>query len=301
MIVAGPDDPIEINLEAFDPDGDALVYVIESPPAHGSIAGTAPNVFYLPSDYRGWDSFTFKVNDGTADSDTARIEVKVEEDASTATPDNSIPGAGPNSGESGADDPIQDEPEVTPPTVTTPAPDEPVLPPVVETPPVPEPAPGVGVDDEAPVGQENSASDIEAPRIIFPTSTLVFDSQSEAGTSVAYNIVAIDSTDGEISPDCSPASGSRFPVGKVNVVCTATDSAGNTALGSFTIEVRLLASEGQQSNPLPFDVPRLPAADLQFAVVPFIIAAAVGIVLAVRMKLARKTKARNSQPQKSPS
>ncbi|MFL6275770.1 MAG: HYR domain-containing protein, partial [Blastocatellia bacterium] len=36
---------------------------------------------------------------------------------------------------------------------------------------------------------------------------------------------------------CSPASGSSFPVGTTTVMCTATDTAGNTASCSFTVKV----------------------------------------------------------------
>src|SRR4030095_3657494 len=36
---------------------------------------------------------------------------------------------------------------------------------------------------------------------------------------------------------CSPASGSIFPVGTTTVTCTATDSSGNTATCSFTVNV----------------------------------------------------------------
>jgi hypothetical protein len=297
MVVADPDETIEITLTAFDPDGDSLVYTIVSPPAHGSIAGTAPNLTYLPSDYRGWDSFTFKVNDGTIDSDTARIEVKVEQDTSTEVPSGNNPDAGPDSGGT-EPTPSQEEPASAPPTVSSPPASEPVSPPVVNAPPVSEPVPSTSVNEETPIIQ-SSGSDTEAPRIVFPASTLVIDSQSEAGTSVAYNIVAIDTVDGEISPECSPSSGSRFPIGKVNVVCTASDSAGNKALGSFTIEVRLIPGEVEKASPFPFDMPQSPVPELQFAVIPFIIAAAVGTVLAVGLKVARRTRAKSSRPQQS--
>ena len=289
VIVANSDDKIEVTLTAFDPDGDTLVYTVESLPAHGSISGTAPNLIYLPSDYRGWDSFTFKVNDGLVDSDTARIEVKVEQATSTEVP---------SSSGTDADDSTAEEPEVTPPKSTIPPTDEPV-PPVVQTPPVAEPIPNEPVDAGTPIGQENSGSDTEAPRIIFPASTLVFDSQSEVGTTVTYNIVAIDAADGEIRPECSPGSGSRFPVGRVNVVCTASDSAGNSALGSFTIEVRLLPGEAEKASPLSLDKLQSAIPELQFAVMPFIIATVVGIALAIGLKVAKKNRTKSSRPQQS--
>ena len=40
-----------------------------------------------------------------------------------------------------------------------------------------------------------------------------------------------------VTVNCSPASGSTFPVGSNTVSCTATDSHGNTATGSFKVNV----------------------------------------------------------------
>ena len=42
------------------------------------------------------------------------------------------------------------------------------------------------------------------------------------------------------SASCTPASGSRFPVGTTTVACTATDRSGNQATGSFTVTVNLI-------------------------------------------------------------
>jgi Ca2+-binding RTX toxin-like protein len=43
--------------------------------------------------------------------------------------------------------------------------------------------------------------------------------------------------DGNVPVDCSPASGSTFPIGETTVNCSATDNAGNTANGSFKVTV----------------------------------------------------------------
>ncbi|PYQ87457.1 MAG: adhesin, partial [Acidobacteria bacterium] len=67
-----------ITLTASDVDGDALTYSIVSGPTHGALSGTAPNVTYTPAaNYNGPDSFTFKANDGTADSAAATISITV--------------------------------------------------------------------------------------------------------------------------------------------------------------------------------------------------------------------------------
>ena len=58
-----------IVLVGTDAEGSPLTYTIVTPPAHGVLIGTAPNVTYDPDpNYNGPDSFTFRVNDGQADS-----------------------------------------------------------------------------------------------------------------------------------------------------------------------------------------------------------------------------------------
>ena len=45
-----------------------------------SYQGTAPNLAYNPNpDYTGPDSFTFKANDGTVDSNTATVSINVQD------------------------------------------------------------------------------------------------------------------------------------------------------------------------------------------------------------------------------
>src|SRR5207253_450129 len=67
-----------ITLTATDVDGDTLTYAIVSAPAHGTLSGTAPNLSYTPAaDFNGADSLTFKVNDGTVDSNTATVAITV--------------------------------------------------------------------------------------------------------------------------------------------------------------------------------------------------------------------------------
>ena len=63
-----------ITLTGTDVDGSPLTYTIVTPPAHGTLSGTAPNLTYTPAaNYNGADSFTFKVNDGTVDSAPRRF------------------------------------------------------------------------------------------------------------------------------------------------------------------------------------------------------------------------------------
>jgi VCBS repeat-containing protein len=67
-----------IVLSATDADGDTLTYAIVGAPAHGTLTGAAPNMTYTPiAGYNGADSFTFKANDGTADSAPAAVSIAI--------------------------------------------------------------------------------------------------------------------------------------------------------------------------------------------------------------------------------
>ena len=77
-----------ITLGANDVDGDALTYSIVDAPAHGTLSGTGANRTYTPAaNYNGSDSFTFKANDGTVDSNAATVSITVNavNDAPTVT------------------------------------------------------------------------------------------------------------------------------------------------------------------------------------------------------------------------
>ena len=63
----------------IDPDGDTLKSLKVTDPAHGTLTLNQDGSFtYTPSsDYNGSDSFTYKVNDGTSDSDPATVRFTV--------------------------------------------------------------------------------------------------------------------------------------------------------------------------------------------------------------------------------
>jgi lysophospholipase L1-like esterase len=78
-----------ITLTGSDPNGDPLTFSVVTNPAHGTLSGTAPNLTYTPAaNYNGPDSFTFKANDGTADSNIATVSITITavNDAPTASP-----------------------------------------------------------------------------------------------------------------------------------------------------------------------------------------------------------------------
>src|SRR5699024_9544094 len=69
------------TLSASDPDGDALSYSIVSQPGHGSVtitnASTGAFTYTPDNNFSGSDSFTFRVNDGQANSNIATESLTV--------------------------------------------------------------------------------------------------------------------------------------------------------------------------------------------------------------------------------
>jgi hypothetical protein len=89
-VTTNEDTATKITLGASDVDGDDLSYTIVSEQAHGILPGSGANVTYTPNNnYNGTDSFTFKVYDGTSDSNTATVNITVNavNDAPVATDD----------------------------------------------------------------------------------------------------------------------------------------------------------------------------------------------------------------------
>jgi VCBS repeat-containing protein len=74
------------NVTVTDVEGDSLTYILVSGPAHGTVSLHADGTFtYMPAaDYNGADSFTYKANDGSLDSNVATINL-------TVTPVNDAP------------------------------------------------------------------------------------------------------------------------------------------------------------------------------------------------------------------
>jgi VCBS repeat-containing protein len=68
-------------LKASDPEGNSLTFKVVAQPKHGQVTldDTSSGAYtYTPDqDYSGVDSFTFKANDGQADSNTATVSVTV--------------------------------------------------------------------------------------------------------------------------------------------------------------------------------------------------------------------------------
>ena len=77
--------------------------------------------------------------------------------------------------------------------------------------------------------------DTTAPALSVANVTA--EATSAAGAAVIYSASATDAVDPSPSVSCTPASGGTFPLGATTVNCTATDAAGNSSSGSFTVTV----------------------------------------------------------------
>jgi hypothetical protein len=72
------DGSVDITLVATDADSDPLTYSVVAQPANGSVVVSSNSATYTPNaDFSGVDSFTFKANDGSVDSNVATVDVTV--------------------------------------------------------------------------------------------------------------------------------------------------------------------------------------------------------------------------------
>jgi hypothetical protein len=77
------------------------------------------------------------------------------------------------------------------------------------------------------------------PPVLTGVSDVSVEANGPTGSVVIFPTpTAVDDVDGPIAVViCSPASGTTFPLGVTTVVCSATDSHGNTGMASFTVRV----------------------------------------------------------------
>jgi hypothetical protein len=68
--------------------------------------------------------------------------------------------------------------------------------------------------------------------------TIVAEAAGPSGAVVTYTVGISDSVDPAPVVTCGPASGSTFPLGTTSVTCNASDAAGNTSAGLFSVVVR---------------------------------------------------------------
>lgn len=77
------------------------------------------------------------------------------------------------------------------------------------------------------------------PPVISTPANITAEATSAAGATVTYTAPsATDSVDLSPVVSCAPGSGSVFAIGTTGVICTATDSSGNSASSSFNVTVQ---------------------------------------------------------------
>ena len=84
-----------------------------------------------------------------------------------------------------------------------------------------------------------AAPDTTAPTLQLP-STITVSATSQQGAYVSYTVTATDPDNpaSQLTISCSPVSGSQFPIGNSTVNCSASDPAGNSTTGSFSVIVQ---------------------------------------------------------------
>ena len=81
---------LPITIGGSDVEGNSLSYAVQTQPAHGTLSGTAPDLIYQPaSGFAGNDQFTFRANDGMANSAPVTISIRVAPPIDV--PENSLP------------------------------------------------------------------------------------------------------------------------------------------------------------------------------------------------------------------
>jgi hypothetical protein len=81
-----------------------------------------------------------------------------------------------------------------------------------------------------------TVQDTTPPSLELPAN-ITAEADSAAGKTVTYSAGATDAVSGSLPASCTPPSGSTFPLGTTTVNCSATDGAGRTATGGFTVTV----------------------------------------------------------------
>ncbi|CAM3502265.1 Kelch repeat-containing protein [Corallococcus soli] len=237
-VTSAVDTPAAIILTGTDPDvGQVLSFTVVTPPQHGTLSGTPPNVTYTPTPgYVGDDSFTFRARDCAQDGNVATVSITV-----TAGP---LPGltcpSDVTAEATGANGAIVTYPPAVPDQV------------------------GALVDysadsgDQFPVGTTTVTAtlpssqvsctfrvivqDTTPPAVSCPADVSVVSSEP-SGAVVTFEPTATDTVSSPPTVTSSPASGSAFRPGATQVTVTATDAAGNSSQCTFQVRVQATVVE----------------------------------------------------------
>lgn len=78
----------------------------------------------------------------------------------------------------------------------------------------------------------------DVPPLVTVPAAITREATGPAGATASFSgVSASDAVDGALTPTCTQASGSVFPIGITTVTCSATDAHGNTGSNSFTVTV----------------------------------------------------------------
>jgi hypothetical protein len=80
--------------------------------------------------------------------------------------------------------------------------------------------------------------DITAPRVSGPLQKSVRAAPGKTTARVTFRFTARDEVDGVVPVECSPPSGTYFPLGGTWVTCSVTDWSGNRVAWRFRVRVR---------------------------------------------------------------
>jgi hypothetical protein len=75
------------------------------------------------------------------------------------------------------------------------------------------------------------------PPVVSVPADITVEAAGPSGALVEFTATATDVPDGSVTPACTPASGSVFPLGATTVTCSATDASGNNGSASFTVTI----------------------------------------------------------------
>src|SRR5262249_49634674 len=79
--------------------------------------------------------------------------------------------------------------------------------------------------------------DVTPPTLRGATSKTVRAPRGAKSVRVTYKVTASDNARSQVPVVCTPRSGSRFPIGRTTVECSASDSSGNPANAAFRVVV----------------------------------------------------------------
>jgi hypothetical protein len=262
LVTDNEDEQASFTVHAVSPGG-PLTYFIDGPPTHGAISGSGGTLTYAPvHDFAGTDTFTFHVNDGQRDSNTGTVSIRVLEvnDPPTAgddakSTDEDVPlvfaaadltandSTGP-ANEAGQSLTVNSVGNATHGTVglaggqVTYTPDHDFNGTASFTYQVCDDGVSGGVaDPKCATGTVTVTVLDKTPPTLSLPGNLTAIATTPSGAVVNYSASASDAVDGTRPIVCAPASGSTFAIGVTTVACSAADTHGNTATGSFTVTI----------------------------------------------------------------